>query len=387
MKKRVAVIFGTRPELIKVAPVIWSLRQNPHFEVLPLSTGQHRDLLRPFLEVFQVETAVDLNLLQEGQPVETILARALLGLREWMREGTPDLVLVQGDTVTTLAGALAAFYGHIPVGHIEAGLRSGNLAEPFPEEAQRRLVTPLASLQLAPTGGAAGELLQEGVPPETIYVTGNTVVDAFLWMVEQVRKRPQAPPWRRSLPPGARIVAVEMHRRENWGDPIRQVAQAVGRVVARHPDVAAVVSLHPNPLVAEVFREELGDKDRILLHPAFPYPDWVRLVDDSYLLLSDSGGLQEEAPSVGKPLLIARRRTERPEAIRAGCARLVGTDADQVEAHLEELLQDREVYEAMAQTPNPFGDGRAALRITGALEHFFGLGPRPEPFQGGAADE
>ncbi|MBT9259113.1 MAG: UDP-N-acetylglucosamine 2-epimerase (non-hydrolyzing) [Clostridiales bacterium] len=385
MKKRVAVIFGTRPELIKVAPVIWSLRSHPHFEVLPLSTGQHRELLLPFLEVLEVEAAAHLDLLQEGQPLESLLARGLLGLRDLFREMAPHLVLVQGDTVTTLAGALAAFYARIPLGHIEAGLRSGSLEEPFPEEGQRRLVTPLAALQLAPTPGAAQALLREGIPEDAIYVTGNTVVDAFLWMVERVRKTKEVPPWRKNLPPGARIVAVEMHRRENWGEPIRRVARALARVVARHPDVAAVVSLHPNPQVTAAFREELEGQPRILLHPAFSYPEWVRLVDESYLLLSDSGGLQEEAPSLGKPLLIARRRTERPEAIAAGCARLVGTDTEEVEGHLETLLRDEGAYQAMARAPNPFGDGRAASRIVGALEHFFGLGPRPEPFGGGGA--
>jgi UDP-N-acetylglucosamine 2-epimerase (non-hydrolysing) len=363
--RRVAVVVGTRPEAIKLAPVVHALRRQPGLETRLIATAQHREMLDQALAVFGLAPDVDLDLLRPGQGLAELTGRLLTALAETFATERPDLVLVQGDTSTAFTAALAAFYQRVPVGHVEAGLRSGDLSDPFPEEANRRLAGVLARLHFAPTERARRHLLASGVPSAWVFLTGNTVIDAL----QNVAGRLGPPPPQ----DGRRMLLLTCHRRENWGEPIRRICRAVREVLEARPDVAVVFPLHRNPVVRETARAELGGHPHVQLTEPADYPAMIDLQRRCYLALTDSGGLQEELPSFGKPVLVLRETTERPEAIEAGCARLVGTAREAVAASLLELLDDPAAYAAMARVANPFGDGHAAERITAAVSAFLGL--------------
>jgi UDP-N-acetylglucosamine 2-epimerase (non-hydrolysing) len=359
---RVAVVFGTRPEAVKLAPVVHALRAEGTLETRVVVTAQHREMLDQTVAAFGIEPDVDLDLMRSGQSLPELTGRILSALSETFERERPDIVLVQGDTTTVLAGALAAFYARIPVGHVEAGLRSGNLYDPFPEEVNRQIATVLATLHFAPTERARLNLLAAGVPAERIHLTGNTVIDAL----EYVAAR---------LPPieaidGRRTILMTAHRRENWGEPIRRICQGVREVLEARPDVGVVFPMHRNPIVREPVEAELSGHPRVELTEPADYAAMIDLERRCYLALTDSGGLQEELPTFGKPVLVLRETTERPEAVDAGCARLIGTSREAVVGNLLELLDDRAAYDRMARVANPFGDGRASERIVAAVRAY-----------------
>jgi UDP-N-acetylglucosamine 2-epimerase (non-hydrolysing) len=361
---KVVTVLGTRPEVIKLAPVIGALRRRPDAETVVVSTGQHRELLDQMLDQFELTPDVELAVMQPQQRLADLTAELVRGLGTTIAALRPDWVLVQGDTSTTLCGALAAFYEAVPVAHVEAGLRSGQSHSPFPEEANRRLVARLASLHLCPTAGSAANLIGEAVPEERVLVTGNTVIDALLWAVERARRLEPAVP--RTRP---RRILLTLHRRESHGGAMRRVCRAV-RTLARRLDVEIVFPMHHSPAVREVVVPELGGLEGVHLSEPLDYLSLVRVLDSCDLVLTDSGGLQEEAPTLGKPVLVVRDTTERPEAVESGVARLVGTDAAVIVSSVERLLDDPAAYAAMAHPANPFGDGRAGRRIAEALvEH------------------
>ena len=365
MSKTVFVAFGTRPEAIKLFPVIAALRDVPGLDVRTCVTGQHRGLLDQVLAIADIRPDVDLDLMTPGQTLDQLTARLLIGLGEAMDRERPDRVIVQGDTTTAMVAALAAHYRRIPVSHVEAGLRSGNIFHPWPEEVNRRIVAPIADQHFAPTDTAAAALRGENVDPATIHVTGNTVIDALLAMRARLDAQPGLAG---ALDPvagrfaGKRIILVTTHRRENFGDGLAGIAQAIRRLAERE-DVAVLFPVHPNPAVAEVMDRQLGDQQNIARLAPLDYPHFIRALGMAELVLTDSGGVQEEAPALGKPVLVMRETTERPEGVAAGTARLVGTDPDRIVAEANRLLDDKVAYEVMARAHNPFGDGHAATRI------------------------
>jgi UDP-N-acetylglucosamine 2-epimerase (non-hydrolysing) len=358
---KVMTVLGTRPEVIKLAPVVHELEREPAVDSIVVSTGQHRAMLDQMLGVFEVRPDVDLDVMRPGQRLSDLTAALMERLGETLRAFAPDRVLVQGDTTTALCGALAAFYEGIPVGHVEAGLRSFDPRSPFPEEANRRLAGALADLHFCPTPRAAANLEAEGVLSDRILVTGNTVVDALLWAVERTSqaRRPLAQMRRRR-------VLVTLHRRESHGPVLRRICEAI-RALAGRGDVEVVFPVHPNPAVLAEVWPVLGDVEGVCVCEPLDYLELVAVLSSSDLVLTDSGGLQEEAPSLGKPVLVLRDTTERPEAIEAGVARLVGTEPASVYATATELLDDPIAYAAMARAENPFGDGLARLRIVEAV--------------------
>ncbi|MDR3685495.1 MAG: UDP-N-acetylglucosamine 2-epimerase (non-hydrolyzing) [Coriobacteriia bacterium] len=364
---RALVVFGTRPEAIKLAPVIERLRErHEQFETLVAVTAQHREMLDQVLGVFGIAPDFDLDIMTVGQSLTDINVRALGGLSPLVARVRPDIMIVQGDTTTTFAAALSAFYHHVPVGHVEAGLRTQDLEQPYPEEANRRLTTQIAKWHFAPTSVAEANLLREGVEPQSITVTGNTVVDALI----QTAQRPyDFGPGKISdvLASGRRIVLVTAHRRENWGAPMESICSAVGRLADRFDDVEILFATHGNPACADIASEALGGQERVHLIGPQEYLPFVKLMQASTLVLTDSGGMQEEAPTLGKPALVMRDITERPEAVQAGVVKLVGTDADNIVAEASVLLSDAGAYDAMAKRANPFGDGHAAERIVEVL--------------------
>ncbi|WP_338824307.1 UDP-N-acetylglucosamine 2-epimerase [Moorella humiferrea] len=378
---KVLTVFGTRPEAIKMAPVVKELNRYPEeFSCQVAVTAQHREMLDQVLRLFRIRPAYDLDIMRPRQSLEEITTRALNGLAGVLEESRPDIVLVHGDTTTTFVAALAAFYRQVPVGHVEAGLRTGDRYAPFPEEMNRRLAGVLADIHFAPTATARDNLLREGVAAERIYVTGNTVIDALKATV-----RPEytfTDPRLKELDmTRLRLVLVTAHRRENWGEPMREIFTALAELVRRHNDIAVVFPVHYNPRVRELAGEILGEQERIYLIDPLDYEPFVNLMARSYLVLTDSGGLQEEAPALGKPVLVLREVTERPEAVAAGTVRLVGTSYHAILAAAEELLTDHRAYQRMAHAVNPYGDGQASRRIRGALRHYFGLSvARPQDF-------
>ncbi|HEY7049788.1 MAG TPA: UDP-N-acetylglucosamine 2-epimerase (non-hydrolyzing) [Jatrophihabitantaceae bacterium] len=374
---RVMVVYGTRPEAIKVAPVIGRLGTSPHLRPIPVVTGQHREMLDQVNQLFGIEPAHDLDIIAPRQSLQDITVRALSGLSDVIRAEQPDAVVVQGDTTTSFVAALAAFYEQIPVAHIEAGLRTANPYSPFPEEINRRLTSQVASVHLAPTRTSRANLVAENIKPERITVTGNTVIDALHEVV--ARRLPYADPALESL--GRRMVLITAHRRESWGEPMARSARAVRRLALRYPDTTFVLPAHLNPVVREVLLPPLRDRPNVLITEPLPYGQFARLMQDSHLILTDSGGVQEEGPSLGKPVLVMRDTTERPEAVEAGTVRLVGTDEDAIVREVARLLDDDAHYAAMANAVNPYGDGQAARRSVQALEHFFGLGDPPDNFE------
>lgn len=380
--RRVMFVFGTRPEAIKLAPVVLELAHDPRFRPVVAVTAQHRALLDQVLGLFGIRPDYDCNILRDGQTLTDVTVRALTTLSPVVASERPDLVVVQGDTTTAFVGALVAFYHRIPVAHVEAGLRTGDPYAPFPEELNRRLITQLASLHLAPTPLTAGNLRTEGVDPARVFVTGNTVIDALLRTVRAAGGSLGSTDPSLALLDGdtRRVVLVTTHRRESWGAPMRAVASALVEVARRHPDVVLVCPLHPNPRVREAVLPVVARQDNILVVDPLPYGPFCRLLDRCHLVVTDSGGIQEEAPSLGKPVLVLRDNTERPEGVSAGTVELVGTDAGRVAARITELLDDARAYEAMQRVANPYGDGHAAARTVAAFAYFFGDGPPPEEF-------
>jgi len=368
--RKILLVFGTRPEAIKLCPVLLNLRQNPGFNVRGCVTAQHRAMLDQVLAAFQITPDYDLDLMQPGQTLAQITARVLTALEPVLQSERPDMVLVQGDTTTTLSGALAAFYERIPVGHVEAGLRTGDLGQPFPEEFNRVVTTRLAALHFAPTETAAHHLLAEGVPPPRIAVTGNSGIDAVLYVRDALESgRLPAPAWPQ-LDPAKKLIAVTAHRRESFGEGFARICEALA-CLARRGDVQIVYPVHRNPNVMQPVYSRLdGLPDVHLLEP-LDYIPFVDLMRRAYLLITDSGGIQEEAPSLGKPVLVMREKTERPEAVEAGTVKLVGADTERIVHEAARLLDDHVEYARMARIHNPYGDGQASSRIRQAIESYF----------------
>jgi UDP-N-acetylglucosamine 2-epimerase (non-hydrolysing) len=360
---KILVVLGTRPEAVKLAPLILALKRYP-WKIQVVATGQHQEILHQTLGWFGITPDQDLKIMSVQQTLSDILSRALTGLEKVFQEEKPDLVLVQGDTSTTFAGALAAFYQKIPVGHVEAGLRTGKADDPFPEEMNRRLTSQLAHWHFAPTKLAVENLHRDGIQ-QNVYQTGNTVIDALLSMGAQHPDPGVPADWANK-----RVLLATVHRRENWGAPIQRIAQAFLQLLNQFPDTQLVLPLHPNPTVREPLQEILQDHPRALLCAPLDYPQLVGAMQRCFLVLTDSGGIQEEAPALGKPVLVLRETTERPEAMDAGVACLVGTDTQAIVASAAHLLTDLPAYKAMACAVNPFGDGTASTQICKILEEF-----------------
>ena len=373
-RRMIMVVFGTRPEAIKMFPVVHALRQLPTLDVRVCVTAQHREMLDQVLEIARITPDIDLDVMQSNQTLDGLLARLVVGLGETFDREQPDRVLVHGDTLTTMAATLAAYFRKIPVGHVEAGLRSGNIYHPWPEEVNRKVAGAVADLHFAPTETAAAALRAENVPADRIYVTGNTVIDALLATKARIDAEP-------SLALGLdpllsrfadnRILAVTSHRRENFGEGMKAIAEAIAAIAARD-DVAVVFPVHPNPHVRGAMEPILGGFSNVALIDPLDYPHFVRLLAISDLVLTDSGGVQEEAPALGKPVLVMRETTERPEGVAAGTAKLVGTDAANIVTEVFTLLDDKAAYEKMARAHNPFGDGHSARRIVELLANEIG---------------
>ena len=370
-RTRVALVFGTRPEAVKLAPVYAALmRRGDKFETRVIVTGQHREMLQQMLDAFGVVPDVNLAIMQEGQSLAEITCRALTGLQSALHDEHPDVILVQGDTTTVFAGALAAFYERVAVGHVEAGLRTSDKFSPYPEEINRRLTAPLADLHFAATRRARRNLLAENVDPKSIFVTGNTVVDALQTVANSGRSlRGTDFEWVDDL--DGRLVLVTAHRRENLGVPLARVCEALQRIVERYSDVTVLWPLHFNPLVRKTAHELLDNVPRIRLAEPPDYLDFVPLMQRADLIITDSGGVQEEAPALGVPVLVVRDTTERPEGVEAGIARLVGTDADAIFEAAAALFENPSEYRRMAEGGCPYGDGKASERICDALEYWF----------------
>lgn len=370
-RKRVLVAFGTRPEAIKMAPVVRRLREHGGFDVTVLVTGQHREMLEQVLRAFSIEPDVDLDVMLPRQSLDGLTTRVLERVGPSLDELAPDAVLVQGDTTTTFVTALAAYYRKIPVGHVEAGLRTDDIYSPFPEEMNRRLCSSLATWHFAPTGHAEQRLLRDGVARDRLWMTGNTVVDALQESLELPFEFEPGPVLD-AINSRRRIVLMTCHRRENWGEPVRNVCKAARRLVESNEDTHVLFSVHLNPEVQGTAREILGDVPRVDLLSPVEYLPFINIMKASTLILSDSGGMQEEAPSLGVPLLVLRTCTERPEAVQSGTVRLVGTDTDAVFGEASLLLDDAAEYATMAHAANPFGDGHAAERIAEILHEQLG---------------
>jgi len=371
--KKISFIFGTRPEAIKLCPLVLELKKHREFEPHVCVTGQHRQMLDQVLEVFEVAPDVDLNLMQPDQTLAGLTARVITAIDQYLAEYKPDMVIVQGDTTTSFCAALAAFYRRIPVGHVEAGLRTWNKFSPFPEEINRTITSRIADLHFAPTQWAKENLLKEGVPEDRIFVTGNTVIDALHIAIEKVRKNPPAIP---SLPKELLngdsqkpVVLITGHRRENFGAGFESICQAISELSKRFPDVAFVYPVHLNPNVRKPVFDILSGRDNVYLIEPLSYLPFVALMNRSRLVLTDSGGVQEEAPGLGKPVLVMRDTTERPEAVTAGTVKLVGTDRRMIVDEVSTLLTDEKSYTAMANAVNPYGDGNACQRIVATLRN------------------
>ena len=380
--KRVMVIYGTRPEAIKLAPVIRAIGASSRLRPVVTLTGQHRTIVEQVNSMFGIRPDHNLDVIRPRQSLHGLTARVLERLSPALQQERPDAVVVQGDTTSAFAGALAAFYEHVPVVHVEAGLRTGDLYSPFPEEANRRLTGQIATLHLAPTPVSEGNLLRDGISSRRVIVTGNTVIDALLWTVQQ-HVPYEAPALEAIDSTDAPILLVTAHRRESWGQRMRDVASAVAKLARKHPELIVVLPLHPNPVVREALLPALRGLDNVMLVEPMAYGAFARLLQRSTIVLTDSGGVQEEAPSLGKPVLVMRDTTERPEAVSAGTARLVGTDPERVYSAVDQLLTCPRAYKTMANAVNPYGDGRAAQRTAKAIEHMFGFSGRPVPFGNG----
>ena len=362
VKIKVMTVFGTRPEAIKMAPLVKELKSREEIECIVCVTAQHRQMLDQVLEVFDIKPDYDLNIMQVGQTLSDITSRALTGLEKVIKEVKPNIVLVHGDTTTTFAGALAAYYNQVDIGHVEAGLRTWNKYSPFPEEMNRQMVGVMADMHFAPTENSKNSLLKENKNPETIYVTGNTAIDALATTVKKDYYNPVF-----DWVGNDRLVLLTAHRRENLGEPMRHMFKAIKRIVEEIDDVKVIYPVHLNPKVREVADEILGDNEKIKLIEPLEVIDFHNFINKSYLILTDSGGIQEEAPGLGKPVLVLRDTTERPEGIEAGTLKLAGTNEETIYKLTKELLTDKSVYESMSKATNPYGDGKASKRITDSI--------------------
>ncbi|HAT7514916.1 TPA: UDP-N-acetylglucosamine 2-epimerase (non-hydrolyzing) [Kluyvera ascorbata] len=370
---KVLTVFGTRPEAIKMAPLVHALAKDPHFEAKVCVTAQHREMLDQVLNLFSIVPDYDLNIMSPGQGLTEITCRILQGLKPVLESFKPDVVLVHGDTTTTAAASLSAFYQRIPVGHVEAGLRTGDLYSPWPEEANRTLTGHLAMYHFAPTENSRQNLLRENLSDKRIFVTGNTVIDALFWVRDRVMNDEALNtdlslrfPF---LNTGKKMILVTGHRRESFGQGFEKICHALAEIAASNPDVQIVYPVHLNPNVSEPVNRILGHVDNVMLIEPQEYLPFVWLMNHAWLILTDSGGIQEEAPSLGKPVLVMRETTERPEAIDAGTVRLVGTDSQRIVNEVTRLLRDEEEYQRMSRAHNPYGDGRACERILSALKN------------------
>ncbi|MBZ7673853.1 non-hydrolyzing UDP-N-acetylglucosamine 2-epimerase [Klebsiella grimontii] len=370
---KVLTVFGTRPEAIKMAPLVHALAKDPHFEAKVCVTAQHREMLDQVLKLFSIVPEYDLNIMQPGQGLTEITCRILEGLKPVLESFKPDVVLVHGDTTTTMAASLAAFYQRIPVGHVEAGLRTGDLSSPWPEEGNRTLTGHLATYHFAPTETSRQNLLRENIADNRIAVTGNTVIDALFWGRDRVlsdealrNELTQRYPF---LANGKKMILVTGHRRESFGRGFEQICHALAEIAANNPDVQIVYPVHLNPNVSEPVKRILGHVENVMLIEPQDYLPFVWLMNRAWLILTDSGGIQEEAPSLGKPVLVMRDMTERPEAVSAGTVCLVGTDSQRIVNEVTRLLQDESAYQAMSRAHNPYGDGQACHRILSALKN------------------
>lgn len=369
MTTPILVIFGTRPEAIKLFPVVAALKADPRFDARVCVSAQHRGMLDQVLEIAGITPDHDLDVMKPDQSLDALTAALLTGLGRVMDEERPARVIVQGDTATAMTGALAAYYRKIPVDHVEAGLRSGNIYHPWPEEINRKIIGAMASLHFAPTETSATALRAENVDPAHIHVTGNTVIDALHWVTARIEAEPSLASGLADLEQrfaDKRIIGVTSHRRENFGGGLETIAEAIRRIAARD-DVALIFPVHPNPNVRRVMDDALAGLANVAMIEPLDYPHFARLLSLAEIMLTDSGGVQEEAPALGKPVLVMRETTERPEGVAAGTARLVGTDADRIVTEIFTLLDDKPAYEAMARAHNPFGDGKAAHRIVELL--------------------
>lgn len=364
--KRIMVVFGTRPEAIKMCPLVKELKNRKNIETILCVTGQHRQMLDQVLAAFQVEPDYDLSIMKDQQTLFDITTNILNKIKEVLEKVKPDVVLVHGDTSTTFVTALACFYLQIPVGHVEAGLRTYNIYSPYPEEFNRQAVSIISRYNFAPTEMAKNNLLREGKKSETIYITGNTAIDALKTTVRKDYSHPELE-WAND----SRLILITAHRRENLGEPMRHMFRAIRRVMDEHTDVKAIYPIHMNPVVRETANEILGNDDRIHIIEPLEVLDFHNFLARSYLILTDSGGIQEEAPSLGKPVLVMRDTTERPEGIEAGTLKLVGTDEDTIYQNFRLLLENREAYTKMSNASNPYGDGMASQRIADILEKDF----------------
>ena len=367
---KVMTIFGTRPEAIKMAPVVKALEAAEDMESIVTVTAQHREMLDQVLHLFSITPDYDLNIMSQGQTLYDVTCKALLGLQGVLKEAKPDVVLVHGDTTTTFVGALAAFYEGIPVGHVEAGLRTGNIYSPFPEEMNRKLTGAIGTYHFAPTSTSESNLLKENINPAHLYVTGNTVIDALQTTVQTDYT------FKEELLNqidyiNNKVILVTTHRRENLGDPMRNVYEAIRDIINEQEDVEVIFPMHRNPKVRNIVQDVLGHMDRVHLIEPLEYEPFANLMARTYLIMTDSGGIQEEAPSLGKPVLVLRDTTERPEAVEAGTVKLVGTDKESVYRTATELIVNKEAYLAMSNAVNPYGDGLASDRIVQALRYEF----------------
>ncbi|MEG0874412.1 MAG: UDP-N-acetylglucosamine 2-epimerase (non-hydrolyzing) [Clostridiales bacterium] len=363
--KKIMLVFGTRPEAIKMAPLVKALEKSEEFEVAVAVTAQHREMLDQVLELFEIKPMYDLNIMKQGQTLYDITANVLLGLKEVLQDFKPDVLLVHGDTTTTMAASLAGFYEGIEVGHVEAGLRTGNKLAPWPEEMNRRITDVIADYYFAPTNSNRDNLLKENVPEDKIFVTGNTVIDALLWSVKKQCDLSQYGmadvDWHK------KIVLLTCHRRENWGAPMDSVFSAVKKLKEMNSDIEIIFPMHKNPKVRDLANKHFFGVDGIHCIEPLDYHPFSTLMEKSYLVLTDSGGIQEEAPALGKPVLVLRDTTERPEAVQAGTVKVIGTDAKAIIAAANELLNDEKAYKNMAMKQNPYGDGKASEVISKLL--------------------
>lgn len=364
--KKVMVVFGTRPEAIKVAPVIKELNERKEIKPIVCVTAQHRQMLDQVLDTFNIKPDFDLDIMKQGQTLAEITTKVLKGIDNILKKEKPDMILVHGDTTTTFAAALAAFYNQIPIGHIEAGLRTYQKYSPYPEEMNRQMVSNLADLNFAPTEVAKQNLIKENKNENTIVVTGNTVIDALQTTVTKEYKNEIL----NSIGKEKRIILLTTHRRENLGKPMENIFDAISKIAEDYQDVCIIYPMHKNPLIRELAIKKLGDKENIKLIEPLDVLDFHNFMNASYLILTDSGGIQEEAPSMGKPVLVLRNTTERPEGIKAGTLKLVGTDEKEIYKQTKILLDDKEEYKKMSMASNPYGDGKASKRIVDEIEKY-----------------
>jgi len=379
-KLKIITIFGTRPEVIKLFPVLKNMREDTDIENIIVSTSQHREMIEDLFELFHVKPDYDLNIMQENQTLTNISTRTLTGLDPLLKAIRPDLVLIQGDTTTAFIGALSAFYHRIPVGHVEAGLRSFNKFHPYPEEINRRLISTVSDLHFAPTIQNAACLRSERIDDEKIFTTGNTVIDSLKW-VAGLNRNTLGHYLSAEMSNNHRLILVTAHRRENWGDPLKELCKGLKQIAFSYPDVQIIYPVHLNPNVRKTVFEIIGNIERIHLLDPLPYGAFVEAMSKSHLIITDSGGIQEEGPSFKKPILVFRKVTERLEGMATGGVKLIGLEWENVVTEVSNLLDDSRAYQSMIADFNPYGDGNAARRIIGAIKYYFGMGDRPEDFK------